>query len=125
MRLVSEVLQRKDLPLIPAGRWLPLPFGRGAGGEGSSSRAPPVQGRRRQGPGYGDRAAGCHGAAQTTLPAVSELGGQGQADQFRRPRAPTSALSKPNFWVERLQLATGIADFHLPVDAALRIVDVG
>ena len=37
----------------------------------------------------------------------------------------TSALSKPNFWVERLQLATGIADFHLPVDAALRIVDVG
>jgi hypothetical protein len=35
-----------------------------------------------------------------------------------------SALSNPDFRVEGLEFTAGVADSHLPVDSALRVVDV-
>jgi hypothetical protein len=37
----------------------------------------------------------------------------------------TSALSQLNFGVDRFEFTAGIADLHLPIDAALGVVDVG
>ena len=38
--------------------------------------------------------------------------------------ANTSALSNLDFRVKGFQFATGVTDFHLPVDAALRVIDI-
>ena len=43
---------------------------------------------------------------------------------WKRPRHKTSALSQLDFRVEGLEFTAGVADCYLPVDAALRGVDV-
>lgn len=37
----------------------------------------------------------------------------------------TSALSQPNFGIDRLEFIAGVTDLHSPIDAALSLVDIG
>jgi hypothetical protein len=66
-------------------------------------------------------------SAEKLLPALQKLAESGEtqklADQ-QRLREP-SGLSQLNFGVDRLELAAGVVDLHLPVDAALETVEVG
>jgi hypothetical protein len=41
----------------------------------------------------------------------------------KKPKPPSAALQL-NFGIDGLELAAGVIDFHLPIDAALRFVDV-
>ena len=42
----------------------------------------------------------------------------------KRPELVTSASSRLNFRIDRLQLTACVVDFHLPIDASLRCVDI-
>ncbi len=57
----------------------------------------------------------------------AELGRSAKAgyDSANKSASGTSALSQLDFRVERLEFTAGVADFHLPVDAALGGVGVG
>ena len=70
----------------------------------------------------------------TQVVRMSACASSGHAESFEHhadrrrletnPRGP-SALSQLDFRVEGLEFTAGVVDFHLPVDAALRGVDVG
>ena len=57
-----------------------------------------------------------HGNRETLeTPAPQDAGRSGKA---------SSALSQLNFGIDRLEFASGIVNFHLPIDTALGTVDV-
>ena len=61
------------------------------------------------------------GAAQRALLQILRTHGRRRA---REEKKATSALSKPDFRVKGFELTTGVADFHLPVNATLGVIDV-
>ena len=63
--------------------------------------------------------------AELLLSEVRQLAGksQQQVAQALGIKQP-SALSQLNFGIDRLEFASGIVNFHLPIDTALGTVDV-